>query len=108
MRQAESAQRVPDRRWMTGLEPSLGQCRLDLGQGDPGPGTRNLAQKHLVPVQKRPSIAADPRRRGAARRVRATDRLDRGRRAHLEAPSRLARRTASLDRSHRPPTKILE
>jgi hypothetical protein len=44
MRQAEPAQRAPDRRDVTGVDPALGQFPLDLDQGDPALGARQLAQ----------------------------------------------------------------
>jgi hypothetical protein len=107
VRQAEPAQRRPDRRQRAGLNAALDQLVPDLGQRDARPDRRELAQQVLLAGKQRLAVAAALRRLRAAGRARprrpsliAADALtsNRAAAARAELPCSTAR-TSRLRRS---------
>jgi hypothetical protein len=107
VRQAKSAQRRPDRRQRSRRDAALDKRVSNFGQRDALARGGQLAQQILVPGEQRLAVAADPCRHRAARFAHAAHQLDCRRRADLEPSRRGPRRTAFLDRSHKPPAQIL-
>lgn len=87
--------------------PPRDQFVPDLGQRDALVRSRQFTQQILVSGEQRLAIAADLRRRHAARLADPAHQLDRRRCAHIKPLRRCPRRTAFLNRTYQPLTQIL-